>query len=290
MTLSYAQAPPGSGKLVFILGHPLGHSLSPAMQNAAFQKIGLPWLYVPLDILPNRLKDVFPAMRILPLGGANVTVPYKESVAAYLDWVEPEARWLGSINTIYKKGKKLCGASTDGEGFLRSLGPLRKKLGGSRGLLVGAGGAARAVAGALAGSGVKEMGIANRSPRRAEELARSLGRRYPGLQVEKLTLGEGEKYLTRCDWVIQATSVGLKKGDPSPLSLKAAASSAWAVDLIYHRQTEFLTEAKVRRLPTLDGREMLLQQGALSFEKWTGRKAPLKVMRGVLLGRLASPR
>ena len=275
-------------QLVFILGHPLGHSLSPAVQNAAFQYSRLPWLYLPLDITEDRLKNIIASMEILPAMGANVTVPYKSAVIPYLDGVDPEAEWLGSVNTIYRRGKKLRGASTDGEGFLRSLGPLRKKLRGSRGLLLGAGGAARAVAGALARSGVKEMGVVNRSSGRAEGLIRSLRKRYSRLDADCLSLKEAGKYLSGCDWVIQATSVGLKKGDPSPLSLEKAGPSTWVIDLIYHRETDFLKAAKVRRLPRLNGVEMLLHQGALSFEKWTGRKAPLGVMRRALLRRLGS--
>ena len=277
-----------SGKLVFILGHPLDHSLSPAMQNAAFQKAGLPWLYLPMDITQDKIRSVLSTMRILPVSGANVTIPYKKAVLPYLDWVEAEAKWLGSVNTIYRKGKKLCGTSTDGEGFLRSLGAFRSKLRGTTGLLLGAGGAARAIAGALARSGVNQMAVVNRSPRRAERLVQSLKKRYPRLKAETLSIKEAEKFLTQCDWVIQTTSVGLKKGDPSPISLKNAGPATLAVDLIYHRETDFLKQAKVRRLPRLDGMGMLLHQGALSFEKWTGKKAPLEVMRRVLLRRLGS--
>ena len=288
MPNSIAKTAGGSGHLVFLLGHPLGHSLSPEMQNAAFRVSRLPWLYVPLDVTRNRLREVMAAMEVLPVVGANVTVPFKGDVIPHLDWVEREADWLGSVNTIFRKGKKLCGASTDGEGFLRSLGPKRKKLKGSRGLLLGAGGAARSVAGALAGSGVKWIGIANRSPQRAADLARSLSGHYRRLDTASYSFKEAERVLPHCDWVIQATSLGLKKGDSAPLSLRNAGPSLWVVDLIYHRTTEFLEQARVRRLPRLNGVEMLLHQGALSFEKWTGRKAPLGIMRRELRRRLGS--
>src|ERR1700677_4683130 len=142
-------------QVVFILGHPVIHSLSPAMHNAAFEKLHMPWLYTPLDISPREVGPVLKMMRVLNARGANVTVPYKEKVISHLDWIEPEAKWLESVNTIYRKGSRLCGTSTDGEGFLRSLGSWRYKLKGTKGLLIGAGGAAKAVAGALAKSGVK---------------------------------------------------------------------------------------------------------------------------------------
>ena len=288
MKVSFPAIHSSSARLVFILGHPLSHSLSPAMQNAAFQKAKLPWLYLPLDLSQNQLKPVLEMMRTGAFIGANVTVPYKEAVLPYLDHVEPEAKWLGSVNTLYRKGNKLCGTSTDGEGFLRSLGDFRKRLRGSRGLLLGAGGAAKAVAGALARSGVKGFYVANRSEQRGIRLVKSLQTRYRYLELESGSVKGAEKLLPRCDWVIQATSVGLKKGDPSPLSLKAARPSTLAVELIYHRETTFLKEARERRLTHLGGLGMLLHQGALSFERWSGKKAPLKVMRKVLLHSLGS--
>lgn len=277
-----------AGHLVFILGHPLGHSLSPLMHNAAFRALRMPWAYAPLDISRDQVKNAVEALRSANVDGANVTVPHKEDVAPLLDHVEKEAARLGSVNTIYRRGDRLFGTSTDGEGFLRSLGVWRKRLKGSRGLLVGAGGAAKAVAEALIKSGVKGFYIANRSSNRAEQLVRLVLKRHPGLEVGAVSIGEGERLLSRCDWVIQSTSLGLKAKDPSPLSLRNARRTTLAVDLIYHRPTAFLQEARRIHLPNLDGLGMLLHQGALSFEYWTGCKAPLNVMRNVLLRRLSS--
>ena len=275
-------------RLLFILGHPVAHSLSPAMQNAAFKKAGLPWLYLPMDISTGQIKTAIRHLKRVAFGGANVTVPHKEAILSQLDYVEPSAKWLGSVNTLYWKGKKLCGTSTDGEGFLRSLGKFRKRLKGSRGILLGAGGAAKAVAGALAAEKVKGFWVANRSLGRAQQLTRILRSRFPKLEVEAVRLRDGEKYLPVSQWVVQATSIGLKQGDPSPLSLQSAPSSLWVVDLIYHHPTALLNEARRRGLARLDGVGMLLHQGALSFEKWTGKQAPLPVMRKALLDSLAS--
>ncbi len=277
----------GASQVVFILGHPLSHSLSPDMHNAAFAKLRLPWVYAPLDVSSKQIKSALELLRSFNVRGANVTVPYKESVLPHLDLIEPEAKWLGSVNTIYRKGDRLCGTSTDGEGFLRSLGSWRKKLKGTRGLLLGAGGAAKAVAGALAGSGVKGFYISNRSGHRAVQLIKALRHRYPRLDTMGIASRDAQKILPYCDWVIQATSLGLK-GEASPLSLKAAKRSAWVVDLIYHRETDFLKQARRYGLPCLNGMGMLLHQGALSFERWTGKKAPLEVMRKTLLNRAAS--
>lgn len=278
----------GAERLVFILGHPLEHSLSPLMHNAAFRALRMPWAYAPLDILKDQVGSAVEILRSSNVHGANVTVPYKEDVLPHLDKVEKEAAWLGSVNTIYRRGERLWGTSTDGEGFLRSLGPWRKKLRGSRGLLVGAGGAAKAVAEALARSGARGIFIANRSSSRAQQLVRLLLKRHRGLKAGAVSLREGEKLMGGCDWVIQSTSLGLKTGDPSPLSLAGAQRTTLAVDLIYNRSTTFLKDARRIHLSSLDGLGMLLHQGALSFEYWTGRKAPLEMMRSALLRRLVS--
>lgn len=280
---------PGIKGLVFILGHPLGHTLSPAMQNAAFRKAKLPWLYTPLDLQPDQVAGALEVLRFPWAMGANVTVPYKEAVLSRLDSVEPEARWLGSVNTIFRRGNRLCGASTDGEGFLRSLGPWRKRLTGSKVLIVGAGGAAKAVAGAVVKSGVQRCDISNRSKERSVRLVRNLRKASRFLEAQALSLAEAERELGAYDWIIQATSIGLKKEDPSPLSLAGAERSALAVDLIYHRRTAFLAEAARRGMPHLGGMGMLLHQGALAYQRWTGKKAPLTAMRTALLYRLASP-
>jgi shikimate dehydrogenase len=271
--------PPAANQTVFLLGKPVAHSLSPLLQNAAFRSLKLNYFYAPLELEAWQLGSFFKVFKGTNVCGANVTVPYKEKVMAHLDAVEKDASWLGSVNTLYKKNGKIWGTSTDGEGFLLSLGSLRKKLPGTGGLLLGAGGAAKAVAGALAGAGIRRLWIANRSSARAAQLAKTIQKRYPRLETGLLSFQEAQKLLPRVDWVVQATSIGLKPGDPSLLSLEKAPKSIWAADLIYNRLTQFLREAKSQKLACVGGGGMLLYQGALAFEKWTGRKAPLKVMR-----------
>jgi shikimate dehydrogenase len=278
----------GSTQIIFIFGHPVEHSLSPIFQNAALRKMKIPCVYVPLDVAPQRMKSTIETLRNENVQGANVTVPLKTLVLAHLDQVDPAARNLNSVNTIYKKREKLHGASTDGEGFLRSLGKWRNGLRGSNGMLVGAGGAARSIAYALARSGVKSLKIANWDAREAHSLWDALHREFPKFQTGCMNLKEGESSMENCDWIIQATSLGLKEGDPSPLSIKKASSLSWVVDLIYHRQTDFLKEAEKLKVPFINGLGMLLHQGALSFELWTGRKAPVAEMRKALLHSLGS--
>ena len=275
----------GASQVVFILGHPVSHSLSPAMHNAAFEKVNLPWLYTPLDIFSREVGPVVKMMRAFNTRGANVTVPYKEKVLSHLDWIEPEARWLGSVNTIYRKDDQLCGTSTDGEGFLRSFGSWRSRLNGTKGLLIGAGGAAKAVAGALAHAGVKGFYVANRSGAKGAKLMKSLRKKYPRLDVQAIPLRDVDRFVPYSNWIVQSTSLGLK-GEASPVSLKGARKGTLAVDLIYHRETDFLKQAKHFGLVHWGGLGMLLHQGALSFEIWTGRKAPIEVMRQALVNGL----
>jgi len=259
------------------------HSLSPIFQNEALRKMSLPWAYVPLDVEPSNLPNVIGTIRSENVRGANVTVPLKILILRHLDKVDPSAQRLNSVNTIYKKGGRLHGTSTDGDGFLLSLGSWRKSLRGSRGMIIGAGGAARAVGNALASSGVKSLAVANWDAKEAEGLRAVLRQGFHKLQMKTLSLEEGERAVPDCDWIVQATSLGLKEGDPSPVSLKKARPGTWVLDLIYHRQTKFLRDAGKLKLPFKNGLGMLLHQGALSFELWTGQKAPMSNMKKALL-------
>jgi len=276
-----------SGPFLFILGHPLNHSFSPAMQNAALRALGLPWNYVPIDLGSQEIPQAFERFRSSGVLGGNVTVPHKEKIGPWVDGVEGAAQDLGSINTVYRKGSRWMGTSTDGEGFLRSLGSWRKKLKGSRGLMIGAGGSSLAVGYALAQSGVREILIANRTRSNSDRLIRTLRKRFRKLSLASLSLEESRTALRDRNWVIQTTSVGLHDGDPSPISLKGAKPGTWVVDLLYHRETAFLRQARALGLPTLGGLGMLLHQGALSLELWTGKKAPVAVMRRALLACLS---
>jgi shikimate dehydrogenase len=274
-------------QVVFIFGHPIGHSLSPDMHDAAFEKLHLPLFYAPLDILPREVGPAVKMMRAFNVLGANVTVPYKEKILPFLDFVEPEAKWLGSVNTVYRKDSQLCGTSTDGEGFLQSLGAWRSKLKGTRGLLMGAGGAAKAVAGAMAKAGVKGFAVADISRPKAVKLKKLIGQKYGKIDVQVVSPRDAAEFVPDSDWIVQATPVGLK-GEKSPVPLGKARKGVLAVDLVYHRKTDFLRQAERFGLFPLSGLGMLLHQGVLSFEYWTGQKAPVKVMRQALVKGLKS--
>lgn len=272
----------GKSKTAFLFGNPVTHSLSPAMHNAAFQALGLDCVYAAIEVAPERMGAAVETLKSSSVLGANVTVPHKEAVMPFLDHLDREAAWLRSVNTVFKKGDRLCGASTDGPGFLRSLGKHARGVKGSEVLLVGAGGGSRSVAGSLVHAGAKRILVMDLSEKRVGDLVGMMKARRKGLEASGVSREEAEKGLERFDFIIQATPVGLHAGDPSPLNLAKARRGALAFDLIYHRPTDFLKAARRKGLVTLDGLGMLLHQGALSFEYWTSRKAPVAIMEKAL--------
>jgi shikimate dehydrogenase len=272
----------GKTRMAFLLGCPVEHSLSPAMHNAAFQRLGLDAAYAALDVSADKVSAAVELIRSASVLGANVTVPHKEAVMAHLDRLDPEASWLRSVNTVFKKDGKLLGASTDGPGFLRSLGKLARKVKGADILMVGAGGGSRSVGGALTLAGARRILVMDLSEQRVGDLVRMLKARRKGLEVSGVSREEAERGLGSFSIIVQATPVGLHAGDPSPIDLTQARRGSLAFDLIYHRPTEFLRSAGRQGLATMDGLGMLLHQGALSFECWTGRKAPVAVMQEAL--------
>ncbi len=274
--------PTGRTRWAFLFGHPVTHSFSPAMHNAAFSAIRIDLAYGALDLPPEGTGTAVELLRSESVIGANVTVPYKEAVLPHLDEIDAEAKWLRSVNTLYKRGKKVVGTSTDGAGFVRSLGRDVRALQGAAGLLIGAGGAARAVAGALRKTGLRQLLVSDLAEDRVKSLVRLLRKAGSRMEAVGVSRQEAEGSLSRLALVVQATPLGLHPGDPSPLQLTSARPGTLAVDLIYHRKTPFLRQAAARGLKPRDGLGMLLHQGALSFELWTGRKAPIPVMEAAL--------
>ena len=285
----------GPARRLVLLGHPVAHSLSPAMQGAALRAAGLPWTYELRDVPPGSLAEALAALRADPAwAGGNLTIPHKEAVLPLLDEVDPEARAIGAVNTLVRAGGRVKGYNTDGRGFLRDLaehgldpGALR----GRRALLLGAGGAARAVAFALAGAGM-ELVIVNRTPQRARRLAADLTERFgPGAAAARdpgdPTLGD---LVAGCLLVVNATSAGMPPQagiDPLPPGCRLQPGQI-CYDLVYRPAvTPFLARAAAAGARALGGLGMLLHQGAAAFELWTGRPAPLTVMRAALQEALA---
>lgn len=274
-----------SAARVRLLGHPVGHSLSPVMQNAAFEAAGLAVRYEPCDVAPQDLPAAVAALRAEGVWGANVTVPHKEAMLGLVDDLEPDARTLGAVNTVVRAGAELRGANTDAVGFAASLREAGVQVTGRRVLLLGAGGAGRAVAWALLRQDVRELRVWNRTRARAEALVAALDDPRAGV-AEAARVGDAAL-------VVNTTSVGMARGgrdpDASPLEGAWPARAGVAVDAVYRpRATRFLRDAAAAGWRPVDGLGMLLHQGAASFEAWTGRGAPRAAMRAALEAGLAA--
>lgn len=274
---------------VALLAHPAGHSLSPLMHNAAFEDVGIDAHYEALDVAPAELPTVMNQLRRAPYLGANVTVPHKEAVLHLVDELTPAAAAVGAVNTLIRRGARLVGHNTDGAGFVQALGEIG--LGATAGLseanclVLGAGGAARAVVHALLAAGAS-VHVANRNPERAAVLAADLGS-ASGATNGAYVAADVLELLPTTNLLINTTSVGMRGGsDPYSTPLIEAANldllpiEAAVVDLVYRPAvTPLLAAAESRGLLVQNGLPMLVRQGALAFEAWTGVEAPVSVMR-----------
>jgi shikimate dehydrogenase len=265
-------------RLFVLLGDPVAHSLSPRLHNAANQAAGVDGIYVALrclrDDLPGFLRGLSRGG-----GGGNVTLPHKEKAATVLDRPLHAVRRTGACNTFWFEDGKVVGDNTDVEGFRRSLRDfLGRSPEGARVLLVGAGGAARAALVALLDDGVGEVSVTNRTMERARNMVRRIGGARTRLLATR-TAWQGQSY----DLVVNATSVGLRFGDPSPLALDRLGSIGGVVDMVYREgTTTFVESAQSLGIPAMDGRPMLAHQAAAAFERWWDQPAPLEVMQGAL--------
>jgi len=251
-----------------IFGSPIEHSLSPAMQNAAFGALGLNACYHAFCVRQESLKDAILGAKAMGFGGLNLTIPLKEKA---LEIVEPDAlaREIGAVNTVsFRDG--IAGHNTDGVGALLALKASGVDVRGRSILIIGAGGAARAIAYTFAGEGAR-ISIANRSPRRASELAASVGGAGHGLD-------DLEVLVPSADVVINATSVGMNEGDPRLLEGRLLQKDQAVFDIVYNRETELLKDAREAGAVAVDGLMMLVYQGAKALEIWTGERAPVEVM------------
>lgn len=277
----------GRTTLCGLFGCPVEHSFSPLMHNTAFQYLKLNWAYVPFKVEPHQLPRALSSIPALNLAGVNVTIPHKEAVLRYLDELTPCAASIGAVNVILNREGKLVGDNTDGRGFIKSL---QEEAGlipaGKKAVILGAGGAAKAAAVQLAVEGAEEVSIVNRTPGKAEQLARAvqnLGSKSRVLTWEQT--GEAAAAINEADLVVQATSVGMYPDVNShlPVPEDAFHSGQVVYDLIYNPlKTKFLKMAEIRGAKAVSGLGMLLYQGALAFELWTGTAAPVNIMREAL--------
>lgn len=268
----------GTTQVYAIFGHPVSHSKSPAMHNAAFRHLAIDACYIAFDVKPHMLKEAVYAIRALNIKGLNITIPHKESVLEYLDQLSPEAEVIGAVNTIKNQEGSLLGFNTDGRGFIQSLTERGISVCGKKVLVLGAGGASKAVVYSLLKEGA-EVFIYNRTL----DKALALIRRYQSRPIELVTADRlsDKGFVGSMDIVVNTTSVGLQDNE-MPIAKELLLSKHVVCDLIYH-QTLLLKSAAERGCVTIDGSGMLLWQGVYAFEIWTGQKAPVEVMREALL-------
>ncbi|MGA7829049.1 MAG: shikimate dehydrogenase [Geobacteraceae bacterium] len=280
----------GKTRVLGIIGSPVGHSLSPVMQNAAIDELGIEYVYVPFPVDPDFLGQAVEGLRRLGVWGFNVTIPHKSSIIPFLDRISPEAEQCGAVNTVCREGELLVGYNTDGTGFLASVREdLDHNPQGSSVLLLGAGGAARGAIAALAAAGVARIVVANRTRERGVALSECFQSVFPEVRftISSLVAEELAGHLREADLLVNTTSVGMNGTSFECLALSELPATAKVYDMVYvPAETPLLGAAKARGLACANGLGMLAAQGAAALTLWTGREAPCALMRQKLLEQL----
>ncbi|OCC16212.1 Shikimate 5-dehydrogenase I alpha [Dissulfuribacter thermophilus] len=259
-------------KLYGIIGHPVAHSLSPNMHNAAFKALGINAVYLAFDVVD--LRGAIQGVRALGVKGLSVTVPHKEAVIEFIDVVDQHVRSIGALNTIVNNDGLLYGTNTDWLGAVRAIEEICP-IAGKRALVVGAGGSAKAIVYGLTLKGAT-VHVANRTESRAKELADRFGATFSGLSLsEELSF----------DILINATTCGMGGDTTMPVSIEVVKKAEVVMDIVYAPlETPLLKTAKALKKTTIDGLKMLLYQAVGQFELWTGKKAPVEVMKNAIYG------
>jgi shikimate dehydrogenase len=269
-----------------VLGHPIGHTLSPVMHNAAFEALGLDAIYLALDVAPERLLDVLPAMQTMGFKGVNLTVPLKEVAFKGFANLDDSARRLGAVNTVEFLPGGLRGHNTDGKGFLTAIGEsFGTSVKGMTVFVLGCGGAGRAVAITAAVEGAARLLLADIDANRALNVAKDIATFAPATQVEPVGTDPvtWSQRIGLADLVVQASPVGMKPTDVCPLASDAFRAGQLAFDLVYNLpETCFTRTATAGGAKAVNGLGMLLHQGAEAFTIWTGQPAAVAVMRQAL--------
>jgi shikimate dehydrogenase len=272
-------------ELVGVLGYPVAENPTCVMQEAAFAALGLNWRYLTMEVQPENLAEAMRGVRALGMRGINLTIPHKVAVMSLLDDIAPDAKVIGAVNTVYREGDRLIGTNTDGKGFLRGLrdeAHIDPK--GKRVAVLGAGGAARAITFELAFAGARELTVINRSVERSQRLAEAL-RKDTSAAVHFVSWSSTYVVPNEIDILVNATSIGLYPAvDALPdVSLDQARSDLFVCDVIPNPpDTRLMQLARARGLRTLNGLSMLVHQGTIGFELWTGQTAPEAVMKEAL--------
>lgn len=266
-----------------VIGDPIDHSLSPTIHNAAFRELGMDSSYIAYRVPAGELEDGIESIRKVGIAGINVTVPHKVAVMGLLDSADDECRRIGAANTVsFGDGGRAVGHNTDMAGFLDPVWRRHLTVVGSKALVIGAGGAARAVVAALAGEGAVEITVANRTASRGEEIAAFAGEL--GAYASAVPLEEAGGAARGCRFIVNATTIGMG-GEPSPVPEESIPPDSVVYDIVYRpMSTDLIEKARRRGAEVVYGYEMLVGQAVRSFEIWHGVKAPYEAMRGAVLG------
>ncbi|MET1179879.1 shikimate dehydrogenase [Peribacillus simplex] len=273
-------------KIYGVMGDPIAHSMSPDIHNDAFEKENIEAVYHHFHVTKEGLNDAVKGMKALGIEGFNITIPYKTSIIPFLDEVDELALAIGAVNTVVNKNGRFIGYNTDGKGFFKSLcDEISSDIKAKKTLVIGAGGAARAIYFTLVKEGVKQVDIANRTKERAAQLVSDC----PYDKVSKaLSIIEAEESLSQYDLIIQTTSSGMSPElDHSPLKVDQLKTGAIVSDIIYNPlQTKLLREAGEKGAETQNGLGMFINQAALAFEIWTGIMPDTARMTDIVLNKL----
>jgi shikimate dehydrogenase len=274
-----------TAELVVCLGQPVRENPTGVMQEAAFSALGLNWRYLTVEVPPAKLADAITGVRALGMRGANLTIPHKVAVMEHLDRIAPDAALIGAVNTVRRDGDQLIGENTDGKGFLRGLRlDARIDPVGKRAVVLGAGGAARAIVTELALAGASDVLVVNRSIARGEHMVGELSRKT-NARIRFEPWREPYRVPRDVDLLVNATSVGLYPDVTAmpPVDLSDVAPQLLVSDVVPNPpETALLTNARRLGLTVLDGLSMLVHQGAIGFRMWTGVEAPESVMKDAL--------
>ncbi|WP_242145358.1 MULTISPECIES: shikimate dehydrogenase [unclassified Bacillus cereus group] len=273
-------------QLYGVIGNPIGHSLSPLMHNDAFEHLGIDAHYHAFLVEEEMLGEAVKGLKALGVSGINVTTPHKVSIMKYLDEIDPLAKQIGAVNTVVHRNGKLVGYNTDGIGYVRSLQSISKEsLRHKRMLILGAGGACRAIYCSLVAAGVKEIDIANRTVEKAKQLIASSKERVVSnaLSLEQATEAQ-ENY----DVIIQTTTIGMHPHvQQTPMQIGSLKQGAIVSDIIYNPfETKLLHDAKSSGAIVQNGIDMFVYQGALAFEMWTGMMPDINRMKQLVIRKL----
>ena len=271
-------------ELVGVFGHPVAENPTVVMLEAAFAELGLNWRYLTIEVLPADLGAAMQGLRAFNMRGVNLTIPHKVAVLEYLDEIRPAAALMGAVNTVVRDGDRLIGENTDGKGFMTALtADAGFSPQGKRAVVLGAGGAARAITVELSLAGVEHLTVVNRAPERGRELVALLNSGTP-VKADFQPWADAYSIPAGTDLLVNATSIGLFPNvDARPeIAYESIVPGMVVCDVIIAPSTPFLDEARRHGARTLDGLGMLVYQGAIGFKLWTGLDAPVKVMHDAL--------